>query len=551
MPPEQGAAWQPPEPPGEGQDQRPPEGSAFPGALGPVGAPGGPGGFGPHAENPNGPAPYPGHPLGPGPYAENPGQAPYPGGQSGPGPYAENPSGPAPYPGGPGGPGPYAESPSGPAPYPGGPGGPGPYAENPSGPAPYPGGPGGPGPYAENPSGPAPYPGIPAGSGPYAGQPGGPPGWGGGQPWGVPPQPYGFGPQPAKKSKGPLIAVLAGGGALLVLLAVIVVVALSGPDDNPKTTSGKAANKAGQALGQAAGVTLTGTYDGGQSTFSVTKAGSVRGTYTAGGSQVTRLDVGGTTYLKTDRTFWAAQGGLSADRAAKADGKWTKAPDDLARLNLADLSPARLASALRGAMNDPLAVRTTVNGVKAIKMRTGPRTYYISKSEPRRLLRVEGFSGSQRYTFDVAALPAASITTVFTALRSDVQGLANAYDPDLTVLPVSKVQFGSCGEAGCTVRADIRATTVSDSSGAVHVTMKVAFSGGGGTVSTCTDAVSTSVNRQTSLSCRTSGGDWSSWYRSHNGRFTVHAKANFDATVNSSADVNGLLGKLAQEQRTG
>ncbi|WP_460336113.1 hypothetical protein [Actinoallomurus acanthiterrae] len=418
-------------------------------------------------------------------------------------------------------------------------------------PGPYPGGPGGPGSYAENPSGPTtPYPGTPAGSGPYAGQPGGPPGWGGGQPWGVP-QPYGFGPQPAKKSKGPLIAVLAGGGALLVLLAVIAVAALSGPDDDPKTTSGKAANKAGQALGRAAGVTLTGTYDGGQSTFSVTKAGSVRGTYTAGGSQVTRLDVGGTTYLKADRTFWAGQGGLSADRAAKADGKWTKAPDDLARLNLTDLSPARLASALRGAVNDPLAVRTTVNGVKAIKMRTGSRTYYISKSEPRRLLRVEGFSGSQRYMFDVAALPAASITTVFTALRSDVQGLANAYDPDLTVLPVSKVQFGSCGEAGCTVRADIRATTVSDSSGAVHVTMKVAFSGSGGTVATCTDATSTSVNRQTSLSCRASGGDWSSWYRSHNGRFTVHAKANFDATVNSSSDVNGLLGKLEQEQRTG
>ncbi|WP_433176593.1 hypothetical protein [Actinoallomurus sp. CA-150999] len=512
MPPEKETAWRPPEPPGGGQDQRPPEGSAYPGALGAVGAPGAAGGFGPHPESPSGPAPYSGA-------------------QSGPGPHADHPSGPAPYPGGQTGPGPHADNPSGPAPYPGGPGGPGPYAENPSGPT-------------------TPYPGIPGGSGPYAGQPGGPPGWGGGQPWGVPPQPYGFGPQPAKKSKGPLIAVLAGGGALLVLLAVIAVVALSGPDDNPKTTSGKAANKAGQALGQAAGATLTGTYDGGQSTFSVTKAGSVRGTYTAGGSQVTRLDVGGTTYLKADRTFWAAQG-LSADRAAKADGKWTKAPDDLARLNLADLSPARLASALRGAMNDPLAVRTRVDGVKAIKMRTGPRTYYITQSEPRRLLRVEGYSGSQRYGFDVSAVPAGSIATVFTGLRSDVQGLANAYDPDLTVLPVSKVQFGSCGESGCTVRADIRASTVSDSSGAVHVTMKVAFSGGGGTVSTCTDAVSTSVNRQTSLSCRTSGGDWSSWYRSHNGRFTVHAKANFDATVNSSADVNGLLGKLAQEQRTG
>ncbi|WP_345429203.1 hypothetical protein [Actinoallomurus vinaceus] len=498
-----GTAWLPPEPPSGGQGQQPPEGSAFPGAPGPVGSPGAPGGYGPYPEGPGGPSPYPGSPGGPGPYAE---------GTAAQGPYAE----------GPGGPGPYAE----------GPGGPGLYAEGTGGPT-------------------TPYPGSPAGAGPYAGQPAGPPGWGGGQPWGVPPQPYGFGPQPAKKSKGPLIAVLAGGGVLLVLLAVIGVVALSGPDDDPKTTSGKAANKAGQALGQASGVTLTGTYDGGQSTFSVTKAGSARGTYTAGGSQVTRLDVDGTTYLRADRSFWTAQGGLSAERAGKADGKWTKAPDDLARLNLTDLSSARLASALRGAVNDPLAVRTRVNGIKAIKMRIGPRTYYITKSEPRRLLRVEGYSGSERYGFDVTALPAGSVTTVFTALRSDVQGLANAYDPDLTVLPVSKVKFGSCGESGCTVRADVRATTVSGSSGSVHVTMKVAFSGSGGTVSTCTDAGSTSVDRQTSLSCRTSGGDWSSWYRSHNGRFTVHAKATFDAAVNSSADVNGLLGKLAQEQRTG
>ncbi|MCO6004464.1 hypothetical protein NE236_05660 [Actinoallomurus purpureus] len=365
----------------------------------------------------------------------------------------------------------------------------------------------------------------------------------------MPPQPYGFGPQPAKKSKGPLVATLVGGGVFLVILAVIGVVALSGPDNDPKKISGKVANKAGQALGQTAGVNLMGVYAGGQASFSVTKAGTARGTYTVSGSRITRVDVGGTTYLKAGTSFWTAQG-LSAERAGKADGTWTKAPEDLSTLNLADLSPARLAAALRQAVNDPLAERTKVNGVATLKMRVGTRTYYIAE-KAHRLVRFDGNFGPERYTFDVTPLPASSVGAVFTALHTDVQGLTNAYDPDLTVEPMSKVKFGSCGEPGCTVRADIRATTVSESSGAVHVTMKVAFSGSGGTVSTCTDTASTSADHQVGMSCRTSSGSWSSWYRSHSGRFTIHAKASFDATVNSSADVNVLLGKLAQEQRTG
>jgi hypothetical protein len=57
------------------------------------------------------------------------------------------------------------------------------------------------------------------------------------------------------------------------------------------------------------------------------------------------------------------------------------------------------------------------------------------------------------------------------------------------------------------------------------------------------------VSHETTISCRTSGSKWTSWYRSHNGRFTVHARSTFDATVNSSSDVNDLLTKLQQEQQ--
>ncbi|GAA0333315.1 hypothetical protein NE235_13495 [Actinoallomurus spadix] len=526
--------------PGWTPSSSPHAGPGGPGAPdGPAGPGADPGGSGPYPQHPGGPAPYPGGPAGPGPF---------PGGPTGPGPYGDPTATPGPYgdatpaPGSYGDatapPGPYGDAAGAPGPYAGGPAGPGPYGQQAGGPGPYAGNPAGPGPW-ENPSGPV---------GPTAG----PQGWGGGQGWGAP-QPYGFGPPPrAKKSKGVLISVLAGAGVVLVVLAVVGVVALGrSGDDDPKTTSGKAAREAGRRIGQAAGLTLTGTYGGNQATFGVTKAGSARGTFTASGSQVGRVDVGGTTYLKANSGFWNDQGLTSAD-AQKAGDNWTKAPDDLTTLSLADLAPSRLGSVLAQAANDPLAVRTTVGGVQAVKMRVAARTYYITKSEPRRVLRLEGVSGSDRYVFDVKPLTSATAGEVFNGLRTDVRALKDAYDPDLTVVPAGKLQFGSCTESGCTVHADVRATTLHDTDGGVRVTMKISFSATtyGSSVSTCSDTASAKLDSQVRLSCRTSGGKWSSWYRSHVGRFTIHATPSFSGTVNTAADVNGLLDKLAEEQRT-
>jgi hypothetical protein len=138
---------------------------------------------------------------------------------------------------------------------------------------------------------------------------------------------------------------------------------------------------------------------------------------------------------------------------------------------------------------------------------------------------------------------------VFAQLRSDVQGLKDVFDPDLTMLPMGKIQFGSCGEPGCTVRGTVMASSLGTSTASVHVTMNARFWGDGPTVSTCSGSGTTTPSHQTTISCRTSGGAWTSWYRSHNGRFTIHASSTFDATVNSSSDVNNLLSKLSQEQQ--
>jgi hypothetical protein len=403
----------------------------------------------------------------------------------------------------------------------------------------WPGGPSGP-------SGPMGPPGGPMGPGP--GGPGGPPPWGAG-----PPPPYGFGPgpQPPKKSNAGLILGI-GGGVLALIVLLVVVVALSGgggSGDDPKETSGKAAADAGQALSQAAGAAYNGTYGSSQATFNVTKAGSAHGSYTSHGSPVTRVDVGDSTYIKADSSFWTSQG-QSSSEADKADGKWSKAPASAADLKLSELSPTKVAQVLQQAGNDPLAVNTPAGSTPAIKMSISETTYYISQSKPHRLLRIEGTAGSDSYALDVKPLTDASaMSPVFTQLRGDIQGLKNAYDPSINMLPMGKIKFGSCGATGCTVKGSVMPSSVGTGTNSVRITMNARFWGTGATVSTCKGTGTTTPSHETTISCRTSGGSWSSWYNSHNGRFTIHASSTFTSTVNSSGDVSSMLSKLTQEQQ--
>jgi hypothetical protein len=340
------------------------------------------------------------------------------------------------------------------------------------------------------------------------------------------------------------------GGVVVLVLLVVVVVATRGSGDDPKKTSGKAASKAGQALGQAAGLTYSGTYGGNQATFSVTKAGTARGSYTSHGSPVSRVDIQDTTYVKAGSSYWTSQGQTSTG-AGKAADKWAKSSDTASDLKLADLSPTKLAQTLEQAGNDPDAKKTPVNGTPAIKMTVSEMTYYISTSEPRRLLRIEGSVGSEAYSLDVTPLPASAMSPVFSQLRNDVQHLKDVFDPAITVMPMGRIKFGSCTESGCTVHGDVLPSAIGSSAGTVQITMTVKFSEDGPTVSTCSGSGSTPRSRQTTITCRASGGAWSSWYRSHNGGFTIHVSSTFNATVNSAGDVSSLLTKLTQEQQAG
>ena len=337
----------------------------------------------------------------------------------------------------------------------------------------------------------------------------------------------------------------------LIVVVVVVVATAGGSGDDPKKTSGKAALKAGQNLGQSSGIAYTGTYGGSPANFSVTKAGTARGTYSSHGTQVNRVDIDGATYIKAASTYWTAQGQDSAE-ADKADGKWSKAPSTSTGLKLAELSPTKLSQALEGAGNDPLAQKTPVGSVSTIKMTIDDMTYYVSASEPRRLVRIEGNTGGDSYSLDVSPVQAASMAPVFTQLKGDVEDLKEAYDPGITMMPMGKIKFGSCTESGCTVHGTTMASAIgSGTTGSVHVTMSARFWGSGSTVTKCSGTGTTTVSHETTITCRTSGGKWSSWYRSHSGRFTIHASSTFAATVNSSSDVSDLLSKLTQEQQGG
>lgn len=402
------------------------------------------------------------------------------------------------------------------------------------------------------------YPGVGGQGG--AGLPGGPPAPGAPQgpppvppsapsPWGAPPQGQFYSPQPHRRNGGIIAAVIAGVVVIAAAVVVVIMVAGKGGGD-PKETSGAAARAAGQSIGRATALAYVGTYGGGPARFDVTRAGTARGAYQVGGIPVNRVDVDGVTYLKAPTSYWSSHG-QTGEKADKANNRWSRNPSFSLDINLANLSAGRVSQTLQQAGNDPLAQKTSINGDDAIKMSAGGTTYYISSGKSNRLLRVEGNAGGHNYSLDVTPMSPSQTNSFFAALRADVRDLRDAYDPSVTVLTGGGLKFGSCSEAGCTVSADATPSMLGED-GNVRLTMNAKFRGTSGpTVSTCSGTGTSSKSHTTTLSCRTSGPAWSSWYRSQTGRFTVHASATFEATVNSASDINRLLGMISQEQRNG
>ena len=536
--------------PGSRPQDAPPRPGAqppYPGSLPPGGPPY------PGAQTPTAFA-YPGaSPQGPG----APGAQAYPGAQPPTGYRGNQPPGGA-YPGAQPPAGAYPGEPSPAPPYPG--------AQGQSPAPPYRGA------YGGAPARPtAAYPGAPAQSPapPYPGAQ--PPGGGyrgaqqqaGGYPGAQPPYPYPgqqaqtgypgqypgyYQQQPPRKSRRGLVTGIVVGAVVMIAAAVTAVVLLLPKNVAPTTM----ALKSGQAVAASSGLALTGSIAGGDATVSVTRAGTVDGSYSQNGNQVGRITINGVTYLKASPTFWRSTS-VGATSATQAGGKWAKAPADAVNMSFDSLTPAQVSRVLEHVGKNPRVTRITLGGIQVIRLVVGTATYYIATASPYRLIRIDGVSNTKRYSFDVTELSAATIGPVFATLHADAQALQGAIDPEAIVLPLEKIKFSPDCSAAVSCHVSSRVSVTTANAPKVIVTMTVDFSAveNGKPFATCVDRTPTTSFAAVSQSCGVGGSVWSGWFNSHTGNFTTWAHARFEVTVNSASDIDALQGELNQEQHAG
>jgi hypothetical protein len=382
---------------------------------------------------------------------------------------------------------------------------------------------------------------------PYGGQeqPGHPGGPGGAPNVGWPTAP---GPPPkgrkSKKRRGLKLGLVAA-VALLVGAGATGFVLLS-KSESPTTM----ALQSGQAVALAQGLTLTGTIAGQNASLTVTRAGTVEGSYSQSGNPVTRITINDVTYIKAPTAFWRSVV-IDPVAARQAGGNWARAHGAAVIMTFDSLTPGQIARVLEHVGNNPRVVDTTLGGTKVIKLSAGGVSYYITTSTPNRLVRIVNGSSTTPYSFNVTPLTAATIGPVFTTLHRDVQGLQGAVDPEAIVHPLQKIHFHSdCnGVSSCTV--SVKVSVNDPATPKMLLKMTVGFSGtkNGAAFGRCTKTVPVTAGGTVTPACGLHGPVWSGWISSHTGNFFTWADAHFEPTVNSARDIVTLQNQLNQEQR--
>jgi hypothetical protein len=312
--------------------------------------------------------------------------------------------------------------------------------------------------------------------------------------------------------------------------------------------------QAGQAIAPASGVTLTGSYDQAAATLTVTKAGTVEGTYAQGPFPVTRITINGVTYLKAPGGFWNLQTNIPSGGSTLASGKWAKTPaSDVT--SFAALTPGAISRVLEHVGSQPQFADTTLGKTKVVRITAQDVSYYITTSTPNRLLRMDGTINGTGYSFDLTPLTAQSIAPAFSVMHSDVQGLENAVDPEAQIVESGNGQFGNnCNnDVACTV--SVKVSVTDSGSATVLVKMTVNFSGtkNGPTFGSCNDTIPADTNNASATvsvtpSCTLGGSTWSGWFDSHTSNFFLWVATQSVPTVNSATDVQALQNTLNQEQ---
>jgi len=379
-------------------------------------------------------------------------------------------------------------------------------------------------------------------AGPYPGQ--APPGRPGG-PGGFPNAagPFAAAPRPRSR-RGRWLAVTAVVAAVVAGAVTGAVLLLLRKGESPTTMALQSA----RAIAPAAGLTLNGNIAGQGADLTVTKAGTVEGSYTENGYPVTRLTIGGVTYLKAPASFWISQS-VNPATARQAAAGWAKAPSTTV-LDFSSLTPGQLARTLEHVGSRPAFADTTIGATKVIRITDDFVSYYITAAAPNRLVRVVGESGSTSYSFDVEPLSASAVRPVFTVLHGDVRALRGVVDPAAVVGLLQKIHFhADCGgPTSCTVSNRVSVTDPDSPRIMLKMTVDFSASSNGRTFARCTDTVPVAAGGTATPTCRLSGPVWADWVNSHSSNFFTWAVAHFEATVNTAGDVSALQGELNQQQ---
>jgi hypothetical protein len=352
------------------------------------------------------------------------------------------------------------------------------------------------------------------------------------------------------RRRGLLVGVVALAAAVIagVVTSIILV---TGQGESPTAM----ALQAGQAIAPSAGVGLSGSFDQAAANLTVTKAGTVEGTYSQEAFPATRLTINGVTYLKAPAGFWNLQQNISQAAAGQAGGNWAKAPaSDVTTFS--SLTPAQIAGVLEHVGNQPKVTDTTVGGQKVIKLTAGGANYYITTATPNRLLRIDGSISGTAYSFSIKPLTAATIGPVYTVMKGYVQALQGAQDPEANLTSGTNISFANdCSTSTTSCTVSIKVTVTDPGSATVLITMNAAFSGtkNGTAFGNCNATVPAATNNSSAPvtvtpQCALTGQAWTGWVDSQSGEFSTWVSTTFGAEVNSASDITALQSTLSQQQ---
>lgn len=446
------------------------------------------------------------------------------------------------------------------------------------------------------PPAPPPPPGPPPGYGP-------PPAYG--PPVYRPPAPYPVpAPPPQRRNRLPLLLGLSGGALALLLVCGLLAGLLwtSARPDDPSPTGGTDPGLVEQVaadseLSRAATTLLDSPATRYRGWFTdtagsrydvdarVTNAGSVLARLTAGGQSLQVIELAERTFVKAGVSYWRDAGAPAKDVAEYAR-RWVKVPAGTFGFDLGDvLAPRQVAESMApgiggdgAASAEEVASRRgppqTVDGVAVVPVTAGRVTYYVSRDEPKRLVRlatgappaggtiqhtrrdrgdgaiqpVAARAGDVELALALAQLTTAEQNRLFTELKAHLTDLRSAIDAEVRFTLNGSVTLAPCTTNGCTATLTLRNTVTSRSpylsvrQVTAEVTVRMTLDGA--PVATCTSTRSMKPNGTVRVSCRAGY----SIPPSRNPRtHTVRADATAMARALAEADIRQMAKDLADQ----